>query len=313
MGIVDDKIKDLKAREAKLLKMGGEKAVAKHKEKGKLTARERLEPALRPGHLPGDRHVRQPPLQPTSAWKRWTSPPTASSPATAWSNGRAGLRLCPGLHRAGGTPGRDARQEDLQGHGPGHEGRGAVGRPQRLAAGPASRKGSTPWPATARSSSATRPPPASSRRSRPSWGRRAGGAVYSPAMTDFVFMVKNTSYMFITGPEVIKAVTGEEISFEDLGGAMTHNDEERRRPLRLRERRRLPSSRSRSCSPTCPSNNMEDPPVVDTGDDPRRTAPELDTIIPDNPNKAYDMKDVIRAHRGQRRVLRAPRSTSPRT
>ena len=69
-------------------------------------------------------------------------------------------------------------------------------------------------------------------------GPTAGGAVYSPAMTDFIFMVKNTSYMFITGPEVIKSVTGEQISQEDLGGAMAHNTKIRRGPLRLRVRRR---------------------------------------------------------------------------
>ena len=70
-------------------------------------------------------------------------------------------------------------------------------------------------------------------------GPTAGGAVYSPAMTDFIFMVKNTSYMFITGPDVIKSVTGEQITYEDLGGAMAHNTKSRRGPLRLRDRRRL--------------------------------------------------------------------------
>jgi len=124
-------------------------------------------------------------------------------------------------------------------------------------------------------------------------GPTAGGAVYSPAMTDFVFMVKNTSYMFITGPEVIKAVTGEEISFEDLGGAMAHcqksgvshfatdNDEDC-----IRRIRQLLSY--------FPQNNLEDPPWTDTGDDPGRPVPELDSIVPDEARKGYDMKEVIR-------------------
>ncbi len=124
-------------------------------------------------------------------------------------------------------------------------------------------------------------------------GPCAGGAVYSPALTDFVFMVKGTSQIFITGPEVVKAVTGEEVTQEALGGAMTHStssgvahfaaagDEEC-----LDQIRRLLSY--------LPSNNLEVAPHVETGDDVNRAAEELDAIIPDNPNKAYDIKDVIR-------------------
>ena len=105
-------------------------------------------------------------------------------------------------------------------------------------------------------------------------GPTAGGAVYSPAMTDWIFMVKNSGYMFITGPEVIKSVTGEEITFEDLGGAMTHNaksgvaqfacdsDEDA-----IGEIKKLLSY--------LPSNNMEDAPQVNMGDDPSRKDPEL--------------------------------------
>jgi methylmalonyl-CoA decarboxylase subunit alpha len=125
-------------------------------------------------------------------------------------------------------------------------------------------------------------------------GPTAGGAVYSPAMTDFVFMVKNTSYMFITGPEVIKAVTGEEISFEELGGAKTHNEKSGVAHFAC-ENDADCIERIKALLSYLPSNNMEDPPVAATGDDPRRTAPELDRIIPDSANRAYDMKDVIRA------------------
>jgi acetyl-CoA carboxylase carboxyltransferase component len=125
-------------------------------------------------------------------------------------------------------------------------------------------------------------------------GPCAGGAVYSPAMTDFIFMVKETSHMFITGPEVIKTVTGEDVTFEELGGAQTHasrsgiasfiaEDEQEC----LRQVRYLLSF--------LPQNNMEDPPVYASSDDPERLAPELDSLIPDSPREPYDMKDVIRA------------------
>jgi acetyl-CoA carboxylase carboxyltransferase component len=125
-------------------------------------------------------------------------------------------------------------------------------------------------------------------------GTTAGGAVYSPAMTDWIFMVKNTSYMFITGPQVIKAVTGEEISFEDLGGAMTHSQKSGVSHFACESDQDAIEQIKRLLS-YLPANNMEDPPRVETGDDPRRTAAALNTIIPDNPNQAYDIQDVIRA------------------
>ena len=125
-------------------------------------------------------------------------------------------------------------------------------------------------------------------------GPSAGGAVYSPALTDFIYMVKNTSKMFITGPEVVKSVTGEEVTQEALGGAMTHNatsgvahfatenDEDC-----LKQIRYLLSF--------LPSNNMEPAPIVETGDDAMRTDEALNTLLPDNSNQAYDMKDVMRS------------------
>jgi acetyl-CoA carboxylase carboxyltransferase component len=125
-------------------------------------------------------------------------------------------------------------------------------------------------------------------------GPTAGGAVYSPAMTDYVFMVKKTSYMFITGPEVIKSVTGEEISFEDLGGAKTHNEKSGVAHFAC-ENDADCIARIRKLLSYLPSNNMEDPPVKAASDDPRRTDPALDAVIPDNPNRPYDMKAVIRS------------------
>jgi acetyl-CoA carboxylase carboxyltransferase component len=125
-------------------------------------------------------------------------------------------------------------------------------------------------------------------------GPTAGGAVYSPAMQDWVFMVKGSSYMFITGPDVIKAVTGEQITFEELGGAMAHNQKSGVAQFACESDEDAVNQIKKLLS-YLPSNNMEDPPIVDSGDDPRRTDPALDAIIPDNPNQSYDMKDVIRS------------------
>src|SRR5262249_17493721 len=123
-------------------------------------------------------------------------------------------------------------------------------------------------------------------------GPCAGGAVYSPAITDFIFMVKDTSYMFITGPDVIKTVTPEEVTKEWLGGAVTHNsisgvahfavdnDQECLRMIR-------------ELMSYLPGNNLDDPPFVATSDDPARTEDSLNTIIPEDPNLPYDIKNVI--------------------
>jgi len=123
-------------------------------------------------------------------------------------------------------------------------------------------------------------------------GPCAGGAVYSPAITDFIFMVKGTSYMHITGPEVVKAVTHESVTSNELGGAEVHSTKsgvahfsKNNEVAVLQEIRRLMSF--------IPSNNMDDPPRIECPDDPMRADKELDSIIPDNPNKPYDMKEVI--------------------
>ncbi|MEA2626030.1 MAG: propionyl-CoA carboxylase beta chain [Candidatus Binatota bacterium] len=123
-------------------------------------------------------------------------------------------------------------------------------------------------------------------------GPCAGGAVYSPAITDFIFMVEKTSYMFITGPEVIKTVTHEEVTMEELGGAHTHNTRSGVAHFAA------PSDAAcmgmiRELLSFLPSNNLEDPPFVATDDDPNRRDPALDQLIPANPNKPYDMKELI--------------------
>nr|WP_315019951.1 acyl-CoA carboxylase subunit beta [uncultured Aminipila sp.] len=123
-------------------------------------------------------------------------------------------------------------------------------------------------------------------------GPCAGGAVYSPAITDFIFMVDQTSQMFITGPQVIKTVTGEDISSETLGGAVTHNSisgvahfigkDDTETLLQVRE-----------LLSYMPSNNLETAPIYVTNDNPNRLIPEFNDIIPENPNKAYDMYEII--------------------
>ncbi|RJR35600.1 MAG: methylmalonyl-CoA carboxyltransferase [Deltaproteobacteria bacterium] len=125
-------------------------------------------------------------------------------------------------------------------------------------------------------------------------GPTAGGAVYSPAMTDFIFMVKNTSYMFITGPDVIKSVTGEEITFEDLGGAMAHNQKSGVAQFACESDADAIDQIKKLLS-FLPSNNMEDPPVAPCADPAGREDAALDSIIPDSARASYDMHDVIRA------------------
>src|SRR5256885_9784045 len=124
-------------------------------------------------------------------------------------------------------------------------------------------------------------------------GPCAGGAVYSPAITDFVFMVKETSHMFITGPDVIKTVTGEEVGFEELGGAMSHNTKS--------GVAHFASDDEDSCLEDCrylisylPQNHLQSTPRVQPTDDPMRMDLELDGVVPDNPNKPYDMRNVVK-------------------
>ncbi len=125
-------------------------------------------------------------------------------------------------------------------------------------------------------------------------GPCAGGAVYSPAITDFTIMTQGTSFMFVTGPDVVRSVTHEEVTAEELGGAMTHNEtsgvahfaaQNEEHALHL----------VRTLLGYLPSNNLEEAPLLATEDDPLRATETLDTIIPENPNRPYDMQDVLKA------------------
>ena len=141
-------------------------------------------------------------------------------------------------------------------------------------------------------------------------GPCAGGAVYSPAITDFNVMVKDTAYMFVTGPDVLKTVTHEEVTKEDLGGAMTHNvksgvahfavDDDRAGIALIRE-----------LLSYLPSNNLEEPPFVRTDDSPDREDPALDGLIPAEANKPYDMKRLIEAVVDDRRFLEVHERFAP--
>jgi acetyl-CoA carboxylase carboxyltransferase component len=141
-------------------------------------------------------------------------------------------------------------------------------------------------------------------------GPCAGGAVYSTAITDFAIMVRGTSYMYVTGPQVVKAVTREEVSHEQLGGAEVHAarsgvahfvSEDDESALTL----------ARALLGYLPQNNLEDPPRVDGGDDPERADPELDRLIPDEPTRPYDMSEVIRRVTDQGSFLEVHRDFAP--
>ena len=123
-------------------------------------------------------------------------------------------------------------------------------------------------------------------------GPCAGGAVYSPALTDFICMVKDTSYMFVTGPDVIKAVTHEEVTMNDLGGAMTHNSKSGVAHL-VAENDEQAMIMVRELVSFIPSNNMEEAPVRPCTDPIDRADEKLATLVPDDPNKPYDMKELI--------------------
>ena len=290
MGVIADKIKDLKAREAEILAMGGEKALEKRRAKGVLTARERLNLLFDPGtfrevdmfvthrcvnfgmekvNIPADGVV-------TGHGKvdgRIVFAYSQDFTSRAGSLGEMHAKKICKIQDMAMKAGAPVVGINDTGGARIQEGVDALAGYGNIFFRNASASGVIPQISAI-------------------MGPTAGGAVYSPAMTDFIFMVKNTSYMFITGPQVIKSVTGEEITFEDLGGAMAHNEKSGVAQFAcdsdedaIDQIRRLLSF--------LPANNMEDPPFAETDDDPYRLDPDLDTLIPDNPNQAYDIKTVI--------------------
>jgi acetyl-CoA carboxylase carboxyltransferase component len=292
MGIVADKIKDLKEREAKIREMGGEKAVAKHKEKGKLTARERLDYFFDDGTFReldmfvthrctnfGMEKVDIPADGVITGYGMVDGRPVFAFAqdftARAGSLGEMhAKKICKVMDMAlkAGAPFvgfNDSGGARIQEGVDALSGYGQIFYRNSISSGVIPQISAI-------------------------MGTTAGGAVYSPAMTDFIFMVKETSYMFITGPQVIKSVTGEEISFEDLGGALSHAEKSGVCHVACEDEHDA-IDKIKALLGYLPSNNMEDPPVKETADDPKRTDPDLDSIIPDSPNQSYDMKDVIRS------------------
>ncbi|MCB9151386.1 MAG: methylmalonyl-CoA carboxyltransferase [Caldilineaceae bacterium] len=124
-------------------------------------------------------------------------------------------------------------------------------------------------------------------------GPCSGGAVYSPALTDFVIMVKDTSYMFVTGPDVVKTVTQEDVTFEELGGAFVHASKSGVAHFAA-ENEEDALFLVQQLLDYIPSNNLDDAPLQSSQDDPLRQEPELNTLVPDNPNRPYDMKRIIK-------------------
>jgi acetyl-CoA carboxylase carboxyltransferase component len=292
MGSVEDKIKELNARQTKMLAMGGPKAVARQKERGRLTARERLDRLFDPQTFREiDMFVKHRSVNFDMASMEIASDGVITGhglvngrPVFAFAQdftSRAGSlgemhaqKICKAMDLAikAGVPFvglNDSGGARIQEGVDALCGYGNIFYRNSLASGVIPQISAI-------------------------MGPTAGGAVYSPAMTDYVFMVKNSSYMFITGPEVIKAVTGEEITFEDLGGAMAHNEKSGVAQFACEDDADA-LDRIRTLLSYLPSNNMEDPPRIAMGDDPRRGDAALDSIIPDNPNQGYDMKAVIRS------------------
>jgi acetyl-CoA carboxylase carboxyltransferase component len=290
MGVIADKILGLKERENKILEMGGKKALEKRREKGKLNARERLDILFDKGsfreidmfvthrctnfgmeniEIPADGVVTGHGLIEGRVVFAYSQDFTSRAGSLGEMHAK---KICKVMDMAlkSGAPIvgiNDSGGARIQ------EGVDALSGYGEIFFRNSAASGVIPQISAI-------------------MGPTAGGAVYSPAMTDFIFMVKESSYMFITGPNVIKAVTGEEITFEDLGGAMTHNEKSGVAQFAcdsdedaLMQIRKLLSY--------LPSNNMDDPPFVDTKDDPERVDENLDTLIPDSGNQSYDIKDVI--------------------
>ncbi len=290
-GIVKEKIRELEEKEEKLKQMGGPKRVEKHKASGKLTARERLRALFDEGRF------REVDLFVRHRCENFDMPST-EIPADGVITGfgkvdgrlvyayaqdftsRAGTlgemhakKICKVMDMAmkSGAPvvgfcdsGGARIQEGVDAL----AGYGEIFYRNALASGVIPQITAI-------------------------MGPTAGGAVYSPAMTDWIFMVKNTSYMFITGPDVIRSVTGEKITQEELGGAMAHNEKSGVAQFAC-ENDQDAIERIRQLLSYLPSNNMEDPPRLPSQDPPDRLIPELDELIPDNPGKTYDMKDLVR-------------------
>lgn len=292
MGRVADKLKELREREAKIKEMGGPKAVAQQHERGKLTARERIDLFFDPGtfreidmfvkhrgtlfgidkvDIPADGVITGYGLVNGRQVFTFAQDFTARAGSLGEMHAkkitkvmdlalRAGKPLV-GFNDSGGARIQEG-VDSLSGY-------GQIFYRNAIASGVIPQVSAIMGPC-------------------------AGGAVYSPAMTDFIYMVKKSGLMFITGPDVIKSVLGEIITQEELGGAMAHNSKSGVAHFACESDADC-IDQIKKLLAYFPDNNMEDPPYMDTGDSPTRLCPELDTIIPDSSMGAYDIRDVIRS------------------
>lgn len=292
MSTVQEKLQDLRARELKVQQMGGEEQVKKQHDKGKLSARERLDLLFDPGTFREiDAFVQH--RSTNFNMPKVEIPSDGVVTGHGLVNGRPVFAYSQDFTARGGSLGEQhaakiVKVMDLAMK----SGVPVIGMNDsggaRVEEGIDALKGY--GDIFFRNSRASGVIPQISA----IMGPCAGGAVYSPAMTDFVFMVKNSSYMFITGPSVIKAVIGEDISAEELGGAMTHNTRNGNAHFACESDADAIEQIKKLLS-YLPANNLEEPPRLETNDDPHRLCPELDTLIPDNPRSPYSMKDVIRS------------------
>ena len=290
-GIEEKQLKELRRIHGKAEVAGGEEAIERQHARGKLTARERIDLLLDPGSfVETDKLARHRATELGMAKNR----PYTDGVVTGWGtiDGRKVFVYSQDFTVFGGSLGEVMAEKickvmDLA---------ASVGAPviglndsggARIQEGAASLAGfGTIFDRNVRFSGVI--PQISA-----IMGPCAGGAVYSPAVTDFTYMVKETSHMFITGPEVIKTVTGEDVSFEELGGAMTHASRSGMASF-VSEDEEECLQQIRYLLSFLPSNNMEDPPAYAPTDDPMRRVEELNAIIPDSPKEPYDMKDVVR-------------------
>ena len=292
MGVVADKISKFKEKEAKIKEMGGAKAVATQHERGKMTARERIEHFFDPGTF---RELDIFMKHRGTLFGLDKMEIAADGVITGYGkvNGRDVFAYSQDFTARAGTLGemhskKICKVMDLALK----TGKPLVGFNDsggaRIQEGVDSLSGY--GQIFYRNAIASGVIPQISA----IMGPCAGGAVYSPAMTDLVFMVKKTSHMFITGPDVIKSVLGEVVTQEELGGAMAHSTKSGVAHFACESDAHCIDEIKRLLS-FLPDNNMEEAPPVAAADSPYRTDPALDEILPDNPMGAYDMKDIIRS------------------
>ncbi len=291
MGITADKAAELDRRDSAVLKMGGEAQVEKQRAKGKLSARERVDSFFDRGTFREiDRHVKHRSIN--FGMDKQVIPSDGVITGHGLVNGRPVLAHVQDITSRGGSLGemhanKICKIMDLALK----AGRPIVGFNDsggaRIQEGIDALFGyGEIFFRNARSSGVI--PQISA-----IMGPCAGGAVYSPAMTDWVLMVENSSYMYITGPAVIEAVTGEKTDHNELGGALAHNTKSGNAHFACSDEQDA-FEKIKTLLSFLPDNNLDDAPRIEPADRPDRLCPELDDIVPDSPSQSYDMREVLR-------------------